>query len=248
MSCAGERSPPMDSSSPSDRDLAFVIPARNEARYIGGALESIRRQTVPLRRLEVVVVENGSSDGTAEVVQQVLEAPSELRGQVLTVTQAGIAAAKNRGARQADATVLIFLDADSRAAPDLAQRVLEWVARGYPAGSIKIVADSSDWLDRAFFGFIEWGKGLFAIHANMLFCRRDLFLRSGGFGEEIRLAEDLDFLVRLERHGVAVCHVNDSSIATSPRRFHELPLRLGLVTTFMRWAMAHVGIGRRWPY
>ena len=238
----------MDSSSPGDADLAFVIPARNEARYIGRALDSVRRQTVPLRCLEVVVVENGSNDGTAEVAEQVLATFADLRGQVLSVTQAGIAAAKNRGARQARAAVLVFLDADSRAAPDLAQRVLDWAARGYPAGSIKIVADSRDWLDRAFFGFIEWGKGLLGIHANMLFCRRDLFLDSGGFGEDIRLAEDLEFLVRLERQGVAVCHVNDSSIATSPRRFHELPLRLGLLTTFVRWAMAHIGIGRRWRY
>jgi hypothetical protein len=148
----------------------------------------------------------------------------------------------------ATARIIVFLDADSRAAPDLAQRVLDWAGRGYPAGSIKIVADSTDWLDRGFYGLIEWGKGLFGIHANMLYCERDLFLRSGGFGEDIHLAEDLEFLTRLERQGVHVGHVMDSYIATSPRRLHELPFRLGIVTTFVRWALAHVGIGRRWRY
>jgi hypothetical protein len=126
--------------------------------------------------------------------------------------------------------------------------VLDSVGRGYRAGSIKIVADSTDWLDRGFFGLIEWGKGLFGIHANMLYCERELFSRSGGFGEEIRLAEDLEFLLRLERQGVRVGHVKDACIATSPRRLHELPFRLGIVTTFGRWALAHIGIGRRWRY
>lgn len=238
----------MNSSSPSDPDLAFIIPARNEDRYIVAAIESIHQQTIPLQRLEVVIVENGSSDDTLGVARHALKQLPLLRGEVLSQEEASIPGSKNQGARHAHAAVLVFLDADSRAAPDLAECVLAWVARGYPAGSIRIVADSRDWLDRAFFSLIDWGKGLFGIHANMLYCRRDLFLASGGFGEDIRLAEDLEFMVRLKRQGVAICHVSDSCIATSPRRFHDLPLRLGLIRTFARWALAHIGIGRRWRY
>ena len=215
---------------------------------IGAALESVVEQTHPRERLEVVVVENGSDDGTAEAARSKLSTVPELRDAVVSQPVASIPGAKNRGAREALARILVFLDADSRAAPDLAERVLEWVARGYPAGSIRIVADSNDPIDRGFFAFIDWGKGLFNIHANMLYCERELFLSSGGFGESIHLAEDLEFLVRLERQGVRVCHVSDSFIATSPRRFHELPLRLGMIKTFARWTLAHVGIGRRWRY
>ena len=239
---------PMDSSSGPRTDVAFVIPARNEVKLIGAALESIVEQTLPRDRLEVVVVENGSNDGTAAAALQTLSTVRELRDAVVRQPVASIPGAKNRGAREASARILIFLDADSRAAPDLAERVLEWVGRGYPAGSIRIVADSSDPIDRGFFALIDWGKGLFKIHANMLYCERDLFLRSGGFAESMHLAEDLEFLVRLERRGVRVCHVSDSFIATSPRRLHELPLRLGIVKTFGRWALAHFGIGRRWRY
>jgi glycosyltransferase involved in cell wall biosynthesis len=228
--------------------LAFVIPAKNESLLIGSAIESVIAQTLAPQRLEIVVVENGSTDGTAALAQRALAKAPALRHRVLSLSRAGIPAAKNRGAQAASAPVLVFLDADSRAASNLADRVLDWVSRGYPAGSIKMVADSTDWLDRAFFGLIDWGKGLFGIHANMLYCRRDLFLDSGGFGEQIQLAEDLEFLVRLERRGTRVCHVADSFIATSPRRLHELPLRLGLLKTFGRWALAHVGIGRRWRY
>jgi glycosyltransferase involved in cell wall biosynthesis len=232
----------------STRDVAFVIPARNEAAFIDRAIRSVSEQTVALNRIEVVVVENGSSDATAEIARRALAKAPALQGQVMIQTEAGIAAAKNRGTTATNAGVLIFLDADSRAAPDLAETVLDWVGRGYPAGSIRVTADSADWLDRAFFGLIDWGKGLFGIHANMLYCERDLFLQVGGFGERIRLAEDLDFLVRLKRVGIRLCHVRDSWIATSPRRLHELPLRLGMVKMFGRWALAQLGIGRRWRY
>jgi glycosyltransferase involved in cell wall biosynthesis len=238
----------MASSSPADPDLAFVIPARNEERFIGNAIGSVAAQTLPLQRLEVLVVVNGSTDGTADEAHRALALAPALRGTVITQGAASIPAAKNAGAKAATASVLVFLDADSRAAPDLAAGVLGWASGGYPAGSIKIVADSTDWLDRGFFGLIEWGKGLFGIHANMLYCERDLFLKSGGFGEEIQLAEDLEFLVRLQRRGVRVGHVKDSQIATSARRLHELPFRFGIVTTFGRWTLAHIGIGRRWRY
>ena len=238
----------MGSSSPARADLAFVIPARNEAGFVGAAVKSVIDQTIPHGRLELIVVENGSTDDTAGGARRAAEQATGLRRAIISHSPAGIAPAKNRGATEARARVLVFLDADSRASPELAWRVLDRVARGYPAGSIKIVADSNDWLDHGFFALIDWGKGLFGIHANMLYCERDLFLRSGGFGEQIRLAEDLDFMVRLQRQGVRVCHVNDAFIATSPRRLHALPFRLGLLTMFGRWTLAHLGIGRRWRY
>jgi hypothetical protein len=62
------------------------------------------------------------------------------------------------------------------------------------------------------------------------------------------LAEDRDFLDRLRATGVAVGHVDESWIATSPRRLHRGPWRLGLPLMFVRWALANWGIGRRWRY
>ncbi len=229
--------------------VAFVIPAHNESAYIGRAIESIVAQTLAADQRELIVAENGSADDTAAVARVAIgQAPEKLLASVLSLGAAGIARAKNAGARAARADVLIFLDADSRAAPDLAERILGWVARGHRAGSIRIIADSPDVFDRRFFQLIDWGKRLFGIHANMLFCDRRLFLASGGFDETIRLAEDLEFLVRIERRGVRLCHVSDSWIATSPRRLHQGRFRLGVVAMFCRWLLAHLGIGRRWRY
>jgi hypothetical protein len=133
-------------------------------------------------------------------------------------------------------------------APNLAERVVAHGRAGYAAGSIPIAADSDDLLDRAFFGLIEFGKALFDIHAQMLYCARELFLGLGGFDETLRLAEDQEFLARLRRSGVTLCRVAESRIDTSTRRLHALPLRLGMLLMFARWAGANWGIGRRWRY
>ena len=229
-------------------DVSVVIPARNEERYIRTALASVAVQTWPIALLEAVVVDNGSTDATREVVQAFMAGELHLAVQLVDEPAHGVARAKNRGASVARGRWLIFLDADSRMAPYLVERVVARGCRGYRAGSIRVVADSQDVLDRAFFGLLEFGKVLFGLRAQMLYCQRELFRQCGGFDEHLQLAEDLEFLARLERAGVPVCHVTESWIATSPRRLHTLPCRLGMLAMLVRWALARWGSGRRWRY
>ncbi len=238
----------MASYSTAERDVSVVIPARNEAAYIRTALASAAAQRLSGATVEVIVVDNGSVDATADVVRAFVAAQQHLDVRLVGEPEPGLARAKNAGARVARGEQLVFLDADSWMAPDLLACVLARARSGYPAGSIAVVADSRDWLDRGFFALMELGKRLFAIHAQMFYCSRALFERFSGFDEDLRLAEDREFLARLERAGVPVCHLTESWIATSPRRLHGLPLRLGVPLTFARWALAHRGIGRRWQY
>lgn len=228
--------------------VSFVIPARNEAGHVERALASVAAQAWRLAELEAVVVDNGSRDGTSRVVEKFAGRHPELCVRLVAEPVRGRGRAKNAGARAARGEWLIFLDADSVAAPDLVRAVLGHAQAGYPAGSICVVADSEDPLDRAFFALLEFGKRRFGIRAQMFYCRRDLFWHAGGFDEELEIAEDLDFLRRLQAAGVPTCHVTEACIATSPRRLRALPLRLGILLTFCRWALAHVGVGRRWPY
>lgn len=225
-----------------------MIPARNEERCITAALASVAAQTWPCARLEAVVVDNGSTDGTGDAVRAFSDAHTCLRIRLVTEPAVGVSRARNRGVAAAAGRIIVFLDADSRMAPDLVERVIEHARAGYPAGSIRLVADSTDRVDRAFFDLLEFGKVLFHIRAQMFYCERELFLRMGGFSEALRVAEDREFLRQLQRRGVPVCHVRESWIATSTRRLHSRPFRLGLVATFGRWALAQAGIGRRWRY
>ncbi|HZS92505.1 MAG TPA: glycosyltransferase [Chloroflexota bacterium] len=228
--------------------VSVIIPARNEERYIARALASVVRQTWALAEIEVIVVDNGSSDATAATVRAFMESEPRLCIRLLHEPVAGVARAKNRGARAATGFWLLFLDADSRLAPDLIERVVRRGQEKRQAASIRIVADGQDLLDRAFFALLELGPRWFGLRAQMFYCGRELFWRVGGFDETLLLAEDSDFLARLRRNGVAVDHLLESWIATSPRRMHRGPWRLGMLKMFARWALANWGIGRRWRY
>ncbi|MBX5476420.1 MAG: glycosyltransferase [Clostridia bacterium] len=228
--------------------ISFVIPARNEASYVGAALESVRAQADTGTAVEAVVVDNASEDDTVGVVARFIEAHPGVPVRLVQEPVPGRSRAKNRGVRAARGEIIVFLDADSRAAPDLAA----WVARrarlGAVAESVRVVADSHRPGDRFFFNLLEFGKRRFGIRAQMFYCRRDLFLELGGFREDLHLAEDKDFLERVEAAGHLVGHLERSWIATSPRRLHRWPLGAGAVAMLVRWALAHVGIGRRWKY
>ncbi|MCX2728141.1 glycosyltransferase [Thermomicrobium sp. 4228-Ro] len=229
-------------------DLSVVIPARNEEAFIGRALRSVARQAWPLERLEALVVDNGSTDGTATIVEHLAPVLVPLRVVLVSEAKPGRSRAKNRGAAVATGDILLFLDADSVMAPTLAAEIIAHRHTGYPAGSVRVIAETTDFFDRWFFELMEIGKTSFRIRAQMLYCSREWFERSGGFDESLEIAEDREFLQRLQGRGVPVCHLTTSWIATSPRRLHRLPLRLGLVTTFLRWLLAELGIGRRWRY
>lgn len=228
--------------------ISVIIPARNEERYIKAALASAAGQTLPISQLEVIVVDNGSTDETRAMVEAFRMAEPALALTLLQHDQPGVAGAKNRGAAASRGRYLIFLDADSRMAPDLGQRILEQACRGHAAGSIRVVADSRDRLDLAFFELMEFGKVRFGIRAQMFYCERAIFWQVGGFNERLQVAEDREFLARLQRSGFPVCHLQKSEIATSTRRLHRLPWRLGMLTMFGRWALASQGIGRQWTY
>ena len=229
-------------------DLSVVIPARNEEAYIGRALRSVAQQAWPLERLEAIVVDNASTDRTAAVVESLAVHVTPLRIVLVREPRPGRSRAKNRGAAAARGDVLLFLDADSVMAPTLAAEIIAHRHIGYPAGSVRVIAETTDFFDRWFFELMEIGKTYFRIRAQMLYCSREWFERSGGFDESLEIAEDREFLQRLQGRGVPVCHLTTSWIATSPRRLHRLPLRLGLVTTFLRWLLAELGVGRRWRY
>ncbi len=229
-------------------DLSIVIPARNEAATIERALVSVLHQAWPLERLEVIVVDNGSTDGTAAVVCRFAHAHPELQLQVVHEPRPGVSRARNRGARVARGKVLLFLDADSRLAPTMIPAVLGHLHRGEAAVSLRVVADSNDPIDRAFFFLATWAKERLRVPTQLCAVRRDVFWAVGGFDERLRIAEDYDLLRRIRAAGWRVGFVTESSVLTSPRRLHRWPLRLGLLVTALQWLVALAGIGRDRPY
>src|SRR4051812_3635959 len=97
-------------------DVTVVIPARNRAHVLLRALASVKAQAAPPK--EVIVVDDASSDGTAEVAEafgaRVLKHPTSL----------GAGQARNSGIVAAETTWVAFLDSDDEWLPDHLQTVL----------------------------------------------------------------------------------------------------------------------------
>lgn len=91
-------------------NVSVVVPAYNASTTLAACLDALRAQSVPAGRFEVIVVDDGSTDGTAAL--------AERRGvRVLRQAHRGPAAARNAGIRQAAGEIVLFTDADCEPEP-----------------------------------------------------------------------------------------------------------------------------------
>lgn len=103
--------------------VTFVVPAHDEEAVIGAKVDDCLAQQYPRDRLEVVVVSDGSTDRTEEIVRE--RAVRDPRVRLLAVPRGGKAAALNAGVRAAGGEVLVFTDANALLAPGTLVRLVE---------------------------------------------------------------------------------------------------------------------------
>ncbi len=188
--------------------VAVVIPARNAARHLAEQLEALEAQDYE-GPWEVVVVDDGSTDGTRAVAEGFRERLPAL--QVISVPEpVGSPAARNIGAKSTDADILCFCDADDRVSTRWISAFVEALASA-PAGAGPM--HPSDHPDR---DTQPWGRSpAAASHASSanFAMRADLWRALGGFREDYpsHLSE-LDLSWRLQRGGLAYVSVPDAEI------------------------------------
>jgi glycosyltransferase involved in cell wall biosynthesis len=107
-------------------EISVIIPAYRSAKTIGRALTSIAGQTV--RPREVIVVDDGSDDGTAEVARSFADRINGAKLMVIEQENHGAGAARNRGLEAASEKWVAFLDADDEWVPEKLERSLDVMA------------------------------------------------------------------------------------------------------------------------
>jgi glycosyltransferase involved in cell wall biosynthesis len=193
--------------------ISVVIPAYNAGRYISESLRSVKTQRGGFR-LEIIVVDDGSNDDTAE---QVLSVPGV---RLIAQENAGPSAARNRGIAVASGELIAFLDADDLwPEGKLAAQVALFRARpslGMVFGDCQRFDDNGP-LSESFFqeaGLDEafWGDPaevtdpyakLFRLNyvpTGSAVVRRDALRVTGVFDESMRYVEDMDLWFRVAMH------------------------------------------------
>jgi glycosyltransferase involved in cell wall biosynthesis len=208
MSTSGERGP--------QNLVTVIIPAFNAEATIDETLRSVRGQTH--KNLEIIVVDDGSHDGTRAIAQR--HASADPRVLVVAQANAGVAAARNLGWKLATADLLSFVDADDLWAPDKTERQVAALRAMPEAGlayswSVMIDADSriilkwegARWEGDALDSLMR--ENFIGNGSAALVTRRALE-DAGGFDSAMRDAaaggcEDILFYARVaERHPVAL--------------------------------------------
>jgi glycosyltransferase involved in cell wall biosynthesis len=112
--------------------VSVIIPLYNKAPYIQRALESVVTQTYA--NFEVVVVDDGSTDGGDEIVARC----SDPRVKLIRQKNAGPGAARNRGLREARGEFVAFLDADDEWLPEFLAKAIAYLQRHEEVATISL--------------------------------------------------------------------------------------------------------------
>lgn len=231
--------------------VSVVIPVRNGARVLERCLARLAEQTTLPE--QVIVVDNGSRDGSGDLARGFAHRAPHLPVQVLEEGRVGASAARNRGVAAASGEVVAFTDADCEPAADWLHRLTAAFGPGIGAvaGGIRPAAPQTaveafaalytlrtggERFDSADFTLLRGGFPT----ANLA-VRRDVFTTVGGFDEGIRLyGEDYDLCARIYEHGHVIRYEPQARVF----HHHRTTLR-GLLRQSFGFGACHAYLLRR---
>ncbi|TVP87398.1 MAG: glycosyltransferase [Thioalkalivibrio sp.] len=223
---------------PAEPEISVIVPAWNEADELPRTLPVLQRALGELgRAAEIIVVDNDSTDGTADIARA-------HGAHVVPEPERRIARARNAGAAAARGRFLIFVDADTRPGPELLRASLSLLDSGTVCGGGAPVAFETP--DRILY---RWGTAFWnviSLRLNLaagcyVFATREAFEATGGFSEQVYAGEEILFSRRMRRwgrrHGQRFRVLREPRVQTSARKAEWFSLSqhlalLALLTVF----------------
>jgi glycosyltransferase involved in cell wall biosynthesis len=207
------------STDPSDSSLlvSVIIPTYNRAGHIGQAVESVLQQH-PDPGLEVIVIDDGSTDGTRQAL-----AAYDARVRYVYQENAGLSSARNHGLRLARGEFVSFLDSDDWLLPGALAAQLACLTEHADLGAVQsgwrlaseageAMCDVELWDRYPQLDLETWVMATPLLITGILF-RRSWAERAGGFDPQLRQVEDVDFVLRLALLGCRFAWVRRVGVA-----------------------------------
>lgn len=202
--------------------ISVVIPAYNAERFLPRCLNSVFAQT--LEPAEVIVVDDGSTDRSAEIARK-------LGARVISRLNGGLSAARNTGVQNSSSEWVALLDADDMWSPEKLRAQADRVEADTVLVYTGIRVFSDDGVRSTSLGLnpAEARRVLRyrnPITPSSVIAKREALARNGGFREDVRACEDWEMWVRLQRLGgfaavpdaLTDYYVYPSSMSTDPKR------------------------------
>lgn len=203
--------------------ISVIVPAYNEEKYIGATLDSLAVAAGRLKSstgadTEFIVVDNASTDRTEAVAR-------EKGARVVFEPHRQIAAARNRGAKEAQGKIIVTCDADNRVSENLLERIHQVMSEGALAGGVKILPERRAWTTDMMFGTFDFFARLSGLGFGVIFTDRDTFWRVGGYPSDVYVGEDAWFVWNLKKEALRrkkkFVRLEDAYIVTSLRKIDE---------------------------
>jgi len=184
--------------------FSVIIPLYNKRESLHRTIMSVINQTYPF--FEIIIVDDGSTDGSAEIVKTI----KDDRIKLISQGNAGVSAARNKGIKEAKFDLIAFLDADDLWEPDYLEQMLIFINEHPIAGLYGCAYDEMDrhivknvifYLDNDFHGVIQdyfiHAKKYHVFWTSAVIVKKTAILNVGGFDEQICLGEDIDLWFRI---------------------------------------------------
>jgi glycosyltransferase involved in cell wall biosynthesis len=187
--------------------ISLVICTYNRSRYLPGSLESIHLQTVDKSLFEVIVIDNASTDDTAQIVQTFISQNPSLHISYHFEKNKGLSFARNRGIAEARSPLIAYVDDDVILTPDYLKELIGFFEKNpnacgaggkvipkYESGSEPV------WMNKYLAGFVgnvNHGTNIkpftssmkYPAGCNMIY-KKEVLIKAGGFNNELKFRSD----------------------------------------------------------
>lgn len=184
--------------------ISIIIPVFNSMRYLGRSLPSVVEAMEDFRDTELILVDNGSTDGSYEVLQSEYAG----RAKILQIKGVTISTLRNQGARMAHGEYLSYIDSDFVIPRDYFHRAMNVFAavQADASGCYCSLPPDAHWIEETWHFLLRRRVNTFVpyLFAGNFIIKKDVFDRIGGFDEKLVTGEDTELGLRLNTLGFRV--------------------------------------------